>query len=121
MRVLLVDDSPLVSRVVGELVARVPTLALVGVATTAEGAIRRLPTLRPDVVIMDSRLPGMSGVAATAELRRRQPHVHMVGFTASVESALHDAFLGAGAAAVFTKDNALALRDYLERRAAGGD
>lgn len=68
IRVLVVDDHPIVRGGIAALVDDEPGLELVGEAPDGETAVRIAPAVRPDVVLMDLRMPGMGGAAATAEL-----------------------------------------------------
>jgi CheY-like chemotaxis protein len=64
---------------------------------------RRQVRLRPDVVVMDIRMPDMPGPEATAWLASRCPGVRVVGLTAYDDEALHDAMARAGATSVLVK------------------
>jgi DNA-binding NarL/FixJ family response regulator len=102
-------------RVLGELSA----VLLVGEASSAEEALARVGDARPDVVVMDRQMAGIGGVEATARLLRDHPDVRIVGYTSSADDDTHRAFAEAGAAAVFHKRDALALRAWLRALAAG--
>jgi DNA-binding NarL/FixJ family response regulator len=114
---LLVDDSPTAWCMLRELLAGAARVVLVGVLRSAEDALTQMAELRPDLAIMDLALPGLSGVEATAELRRSHPRVRVIGFTSSDAPELLDAFIRARAEAVFPKERGLALRDYLRAAA----
>jgi len=118
MRLLIVDDSPIARQMVRRLVDGAAGVEVVGDADSGEEGLEACAALAPDLVVMDWSMPGMSGVEATAEVRRRHPRVEVVGFTTSLERDVHDAFLAAGATAVFAKDSALELREHLLRVAA---
>lgn len=68
IRVLVVDDHPIVRGGIAALVDDEPELELVGEASDGETAVRIAPAIRPDVVLMDLRMPGTGGAAATARL-----------------------------------------------------
>lgn len=68
IRVLVVDDHPIVRGGIAALVDEEPGLELVGEASDGETAVRIAPALRPDVVLMDLRMPDMGGSAATERL-----------------------------------------------------
>ena len=71
MRVLLVDDHPVVRSGLAALLATEPGVTVVGAAASAEAALRLAAELRPDVVLCDLRLgDGPDGVAVTEALRR---------------------------------------------------
>ncbi len=66
--ILVVDDHPVFLEGVAASLARVPDFSVVGVATTGEEAVQMAQARRPDVVLMDLNLPGISGVEATRRL-----------------------------------------------------
>ena len=69
-RVLIVDDEDLMRAGLAEILSSNPAIEVVGEAATGRQAVQRAMTLRPDVVLMDVRMPDMDGIAATAELAR---------------------------------------------------
>ncbi|MEV1245692.1 response regulator [Nonomuraea sp. NPDC050022] len=68
IRLLVVDDHPVVRDGLSSMFARDPDFEVVGEAADGAEAVRLAETLRPDVVLMDLRMPGMDGVSATREL-----------------------------------------------------
>jgi DNA-binding NarL/FixJ family response regulator len=119
MRLFIVDDSDVARRMLRLVLGELPGLAFVGEATSGEEALPRIGEARPDVVVMDWQMPGIDGVEATRRVLAEYPHVRVVGFTSSGEPGIHQAFLDAGAAAVFAKEQAFALRDWLGALVAG--
>ncbi len=99
--------------------AELPGLAVVGEAASGEEALAGVDDTRPDVVVMDWQMPGINGVEATTRLLAEHPHVRVVGYTSSGEPHIHQAFLDAGAVAVFAKEQAIELRDWLGALVAG--
>ena len=65
LRVLVVEDHPLFRKGVVALLEAEPDLAVAGVAPPGEEAVQRAAEVRPDVILMDLQLPGMSGIEAT--------------------------------------------------------
>ena len=94
-------------------------------SATAPAAARGRAEHRPDVVLMDYRLPGLDGVQATAAVREACPDARVVCLTASANAREIEALFEAGAAAVSTKDQELEeIVDAIKRaagRAAAGD
>jgi CheY-like chemotaxis protein len=78
LRVLVVEDHPLFRKGVVALLEAVPDFAVAGVAVSGEEAVARAAELRPDVVLMDLQLPGMSGIEATRAIVGAQPDVRVL-------------------------------------------
>ena len=103
IRVLLADDNDILRETLAEALEDTDGIAVVGQATDGRMACSAAEALKPDVVIMDIRMPVMSGTEATAWLRARCPAVRVVGLTAHDDAALHDAMVRAGAVRVLIK------------------
>ncbi|MBI1804506.1 MAG: response regulator transcription factor [Ignavibacteriae bacterium] len=73
VRTLIVDDSALVRARLVVLLSRSPQIEVVGVAKTAAEAIDRAHRLKPNVVVLDIRLPGPSGLSIVRKLKRLDP------------------------------------------------
>lgn len=96
-RVLIVDDHEVVRLGLRTLLERHPHLKVVGEAGSAEEAIMQVDRQRPDVVVMDVRLPGRSGVQACREIRARFPDTKVIMLTSyEDDEALFEA-ISAGA------------------------
>ena len=103
MRVLLVDDHALVRSAIRQAL-EAPDVIVVGEARSAEEALEMAPRLRPDLVLLDIDLPGMSGIDAVRELAPRLPDTRVVMLTVSTDRRdLLDA-VRLGAAGYLTKD-----------------
>ena len=81
IRAIVVDDHPVVRAGLQGMLAGQPDLELVGEASTGEEGVRLAEQQRPDVVLMDLRLPGMDGVTATAEIVARCPGTQVLVLT----------------------------------------
>jgi DNA-binding NarL/FixJ family response regulator len=81
IRALLVDDQPQILEGLEMLLALEPDLQIVGTAQTAEAAITLAHELRPDIIVMDVRLPGIDGIAATRALGSELPDGKVVILT----------------------------------------
>ena len=77
-RVLAVDDHPPFLAVVRELLRATRYLEIVGEAGSGEDAIETARRLRPDVVLMDVRMPGLGGIAAAKLIKERRPSTLIV-------------------------------------------
>ncbi|MFG2195075.1 response regulator [Streptomyces sp. NPDC048639] len=102
-RVFLVDDHEVVRRGVRELLSVEKDLAVVGEAGSAAEALARIPAARPDVAVLDVRLPDGSGVEVCREIRSLDPSVACLMLTSYADDeALFDAIL-AGASGYVLK------------------
>jgi DNA-binding NarL/FixJ family response regulator len=120
VRVLVVDDHPIVLDGVTLALHNTSWLRVAGYARCGRDAITAVQTLRPDVVLLDLRLPDMLGPEAVQALRSRDPSVKVIMFTAYPDHAALDAALAAGAHGVVVKDSEPAdLVDVIRRVMAG--
>ena len=81
IRVVIADDHPLVRDGMRALLESTPDMELVGEAATGREAVRAAVVDRPDVLIMDIRMPGLDGIAATKEIARVAPEVAVLVLT----------------------------------------
>lgn len=82
-RTMLVDDHPYARRAVAAVLARTERFDLVGEAADAAAGLRLALSLHPDLVLMDIRLPGISGITATARLKAALPGCRVVMLSVS--------------------------------------
>ncbi|MDA5279582.1 response regulator transcription factor [Streptomyces sp. Isolate_45] len=102
-RVFLLDDHEVVRRGLHDLLDAEPDIEVVGEAATAAQALARGPALKPDVAVLDVRLPDSDGITVCRELRSRMPDVACLMLTSfDDEDALLDAIM-AGAAGYVLK------------------
>lgn len=106
--VLLVDDHPVMRRLLREMVETYADLSIVGEAETGEDAVTQAATLRPSVVIIDVHLPTLNGIQATKLIRLQNPFTAVIGLTAGEPRPEETAMmLAAGAAALMNKAEVL--------------
>ena len=112
VRILLVDDHTIVRLGLKTLIGDQPDLEVVGEASTAAEAVRAAERLRPDVVLMDIRMPGEGGIEATRQITTRFPQSKVVMLTSFADDELVVHAIRAGAAGYVLKqvDNAELLR-----------
>ncbi len=103
IRVFLLDDHEIVRRGLRELVDREADLEVVGDADNAEQALARIPPTRPDVAVLDVRLPDGDGVEVCREIRSRHPEVRCLMLTSFADDAALRAAVMAGAAGYLLK------------------
>ncbi|MGW4489215.1 response regulator transcription factor [Amycolatopsis sp. NPDC004368] len=104
LRVFLVDDHEVVRRGVAEMVEDEPDLTVVGQAGSVSQALARIPALRPDVAVLDVRLPDGNGIELARELLSKLPELKCLMLTSYTdEQAMLDAVL-AGASGYVIKD-----------------
>ena len=121
IRVVLADDQPLVRAGLRVLTADTPDLDVVGEAGTGAQAVQLVRDLRPDVVVMDIRMPGMDGIEATRMITAEHAATRVVVLTTFDDDDYVYAALRAGASGFLVKD--MALEDILAaiRVVAAGD
>ncbi|CND75805.1 response regulator containing a CheY-like receiver domain and an HTH DNA-binding domain [Mycobacterium tuberculosis] len=103
IRVFLLDDHEVVRRGVAALLSAEDDIEIVGEAGTAEHALARIPAARPDVAVLDVRLPDGDGVSVCRELRSQMPELACLMLTSfDDEDALFEAVM-AGAAGYVLK------------------
>jgi len=101
--VFLLDDHEIVRRGVHDLLEAEPDITVIGEAGTAESALARIPALKPDVAVLDVRLPDGNGVTVCREIRSKMPGVACLMLTSfGDDEALFDAIM-AGAAGYVLK------------------
>jgi len=104
LRVFLVDDHEVVRRGVADLLEEAEDLSVVGQAGSVSQALARIPALRPDVAVLDVRLPDGNGIELARELRSKLPELNCLMLTSYTdEQAMLDAVL-AGASGYVVKD-----------------
>jgi DNA-binding NarL/FixJ family response regulator len=103
IRVFLLDDHEVVRRGVADVLETDPGITVVGEAKNASQALARVPALRPDVALLDVRLPDGDGVSVCRDLRSRMPELKVVMLTSySDDEALFEAIM-AGASGYLLK------------------
>jgi DNA-binding NarL/FixJ family response regulator len=121
IRVLLVDDQRLMREGLRVLLELEPDLEVVGEAGDGQQALDAYAALRPDVVLMDVRMPGMDGVEATRRLRERWPEARIIILTTFDDDAYVFEGLRAGALGYLLKDvSGNTLAEAVRTVAAGG-
>jgi DNA-binding NarL/FixJ family response regulator len=105
IRVLVVDDHPVLREGVAVLVSQQPDLLMVGEASTGREALEQLRSTRPDVTLMNIKMPDMSGIDAIIAIREEYPDARIVVLTTYEGDVLAWRALKAGAHAYMLKGN----------------
>lgn len=121
LKVALVEDQPKTRQSWSKLINGFPDFSCICTCGTAEEALRLIPPLRPDVVLMDIFLPRMSGIECTARLKETLPDTQIIILTAMDDQELVFMALEAGADGYLLKRTKPSeLRNALLNVASGG-
>jgi len=104
-RLLIADDHDLVREGLRTMLAKEAALEVVGEAEDGRQAVQMCRTLRPDLVLMDVRMPGMDGLAATRAIKSESPRVSILMVTTHAEAEYLLEAVEAGAAGYVLKDS----------------
>ena len=119
IRVVLVEDNQVFRDGLELVLGLRSDIEIVGAAEDGAEAVKLARELRPDVILMDYRLPGMDGVEATAAVLEAYPGAAVIGLTASANIRERHALREAGAIDCLSKDDELDEIVAAIRRAAG--
>ncbi|MBI3953533.1 MAG: response regulator transcription factor [Chloroflexi bacterium] len=104
IKVLLVDDHPIVRQGLRCILETASDVELVGEAADGVQAVRQADELRPDVVLMDIRMPALDGLEATQQIKKEHPQTGVIVLTVYDNEALVVEAVRAGAAGYLLKD-----------------
>ena len=120
VRVFLLDDHEVVRRGLRELLELEPDFVVVGEADSAETALGRIPPTRPDVAVLDVRLPDGNGIEVCREVRSRHPEVKCLILTSFADDeALFGAIMAGASGYVLKEMRSGGLVDSVRRVARG--
>ncbi|GAA3549731.1 response regulator transcription factor [Microlunatus spumicola] len=120
IRLFLLDDHEIVRRGFADLLSSVDDIEVVGEAATAAQALARIPACRPDVAVLDARLPDGSGIDVCREVRSRHPEIRCVILTSYDDDEALFAAVMAGASGYLLKQiRSSSLTDAIRAVAAG--
>jgi len=97
IRILLAEDHKIVREGTRQLLEQTPELTVIGEAADGEEAVRLAAELRPDVVVMDVRLPGLNGIKATRAIKEQNPDMPILILSAYDDDRYVFPLLDAGA------------------------
>jgi len=104
IRVLVVDDHVVVRNGIKFSLNAYPDMEFAGEAENGEKALKICQDIQPDVVLMDAKMPGIDGIAATRSIRSQYPHIQVIILTSFQEGYLVRDALQAGAIGYMLKD-----------------
>jgi DNA-binding NarL/FixJ family response regulator len=107
VRILLVEDNEVFRDALELLLGMRDDVEVVASVGDGAAVVPAALEHRPDVVLMDYRLPALDGIQATAQVVAALPEVAVVALTASADAAEREALIGAGAVACLNKDQEL--------------
>jgi two-component system, NarL family, response regulator DevR len=120
IRVFLLDDHEIVRRGIADLIESADDLAVVGEAGTTAEALARIPAARPDVAVLDARLPDGSGIDVCRDIRSERPEIRCLILTSYDDNDAIFAAVMAGAAGYLLKEiRGNSLIDAIREVAAG--
>ena len=120
IKVLLADDQAILADGIRSVLSSSGELEVVGIASDGAEAVELAERERPDVILMDIRMPGMNGVIATQEIKRRFPEMKVVVLTTFDDSEYILSAIEGGASGYLLKDtSAAALIDAIKNAHAG--
>ncbi len=120
IRVFLLDDHEIVRRGIADLLGAEPDIEIVGEAATAAEALRRIPAVRPDVAVLDGRLPDGSGIDVCRDIRSSLPDTRCLILTSYDDEDAIFAAVMAGASGYLLKEiRGNSLLDAIRQVAAG--
>jgi DNA-binding NarL/FixJ family response regulator len=120
IQVALVDDQAIVRAGLARILSPTDGFEVVAECVSGHEAVERLPALRPDVILMDIRMPGLDGIAAAARLRSKLPLSPVLVLTTFGEDEVLWGAIEAGAAGFVLKDSSAEDLISAVRAVAGG-
>jgi DNA-binding NarL/FixJ family response regulator len=120
-RVALIEDNPAMRRNLERMLQRAPGLTCVGICRTGEEALEHIPASKPEVVLMDINLPGISGIECTARLKQMMPAIQVIMLTVYEDSESIFSALKAGACGYLLKRSSPSdILDAIDNVRSGG-
>jgi DNA-binding NarL/FixJ family response regulator len=112
LRILVADDHAIVRQGLRLLIDNQPDMEVIGEAADGKAALDLAVAVKPDIVVMDVSMPGMSGLIATRSLKQQQPTIRIVALTRHEDDTYLEELLRGGASAYVLKQSAPA--DFLK-------
>lgn len=106
IKILIVDDHELVRMGIRHLLVNLPDIQVIAEAENGDAALKQAKAHRPDVVLLDMKMPGMDGWEVTRRLNKCNPNIKIIVLTAATNDPLPTRLLQLGAMGYLTKDSA---------------
>src|SRR3954447_4813556 len=120
IRLFLLDDHEIVRRGIADLLSSAPDIEVVGEAATAAQALARIPACRPDVAVLDARLPDGSGIDVCREIRSAHPEIFCLILTSyDDDEALFSAVMAGASGYLLKQVRSASLTEAIRTVAAG--
>jgi len=120
IRLFLLDDHEIVRRGIADLLSSAPDIEVVGEAATAAQALARIPACRPDVAVLDARLPDGSGIDVCREIRSGHPEIRCLILTSyDDDEALFSAVMAGASGYLLKQVRSASLTEAIRTVAAG--
>jgi two-component system invasion response regulator UvrY len=103
IKVMIVDDHDLIRSAISALLADASTIEVIATARSGEEAIILANKYKPDIILMDIRMPGVGGVFATQKIIAKHPNIKIIALTSHTEALFAVHMLEAGAQGYLTK------------------
>ncbi|HLZ81306.1 MAG TPA: response regulator transcription factor [Ktedonobacteraceae bacterium] len=104
IRLMIIDDHEMVREGLKAILVNEPDFSIVGDAANAEGALKLIKRLRPDIVLLDVRLPGVSGIEVCRIVTEQYPEIAVIILTTFTDEQLIAQCIQAGAKGFILKD-----------------
>ena len=120
-RILIVDDNAMFRGYIKEHLAPEPDIEVIGEAADAQEAVRKVRELKPDLVLMDVRMPGINGIEATRQLKEEMPELKVIVLTIFDLEEYREAAMASGADGYVVKKSLIeelvpAIREGMTRQ-----
>lgn len=105
-RIMIVDDDRHIREALRAMLDHADYAVVIGVVQSGEDAVRKAGELKPDVIIMDVKMPGIDGPRATAQIKQALPDTQILALSVSTEPAYVRAMIASGASGYVLKARA---------------
>lgn len=105
IKVLLVDDTAIVRKAIKDMLNKQPEIQVIGECSDGDQVIPFLQHNKPDVILMDYKMPTLNGVEATKLVKEFYPKIKVIGFSCNDDQATKNDFFENGAVGFLSKYN----------------